>query len=126
MPNPKIDDKSVYIDREENITKGNVSAKRVALYTYDSGADELNPYTATGGSIAKATDAYGIQAISEDATYKYYFFEDDSANYYVMRKHATNNVYDYTKGTGGYSSVYVDSSNGPSGSPTWADRGATF
>jgi len=43
MPNPKIDDKSVYIDREENITKGNISAKRVAVYTYDSGTDTLVP-----------------------------------------------------------------------------------
>lgn len=43
MPNPKRDDKSEYINREENITKGNVSAKRVALYRYDAGADTLNP-----------------------------------------------------------------------------------
>lgn len=48
MPNPKIDDKSVYIDREENITKGNISAKRVAVYTYDAGTDTLTP--GAGGS----------------------------------------------------------------------------
>lgn len=49
MPNPKIDDKSVYIDREENITKGAISAKRVAVYTYDAGTDTLTP-GAGGGS----------------------------------------------------------------------------
>ncbi len=75
---------------------------------------------------AKASDAYGIQAISDDGTYKYFFFEDDSAKYYVMRKHKTNKTFSYTKGTGGYASVYVNSTSGPSGSPTWADRGPTF
>ena len=48
MPNPKIDDKSVYIDREENITRANLSAKKVALYTYDAATDTLVP--GTGGS----------------------------------------------------------------------------
>lgn len=77
-------------------------------------------------ALAKPTAAYSIQAISEDATYKYFFFEDASANYYIMRKTLATNVFKYTKGTGGYSSVYVDSTHGPSGSPTWADYGATF
>lgn len=80
----------------------------------------------TTAAPAKATDAYGIQAISDDGTYKYYFFEDDSANYYIMRKTTATSVFKYTKGTGGYASVYVDSTHGPSGSPTWADYGATF
>lgn len=43
MPNPKIDDKSVYIDREENITRATLSAKKVALYTYDAATDTLIP-----------------------------------------------------------------------------------
>lgn len=91
-------------------------------------SDASVPVTIIGGSSSsgKATDAYGIQAISDDGTYKYFFFEDDSANYYVMRKHKTNNTFSYTKGTGGYASVYVSSTAGPSGTPTWADRGATF
>jgi hypothetical protein len=46
MPNPKIDDKSVYIDREENITRAALSAKKVALYTYDAATDTLIPGTA--------------------------------------------------------------------------------
>lgn len=79
--------------------------------------------TSSGG---KATDAYGIQAISDDGTYKYFFFEDASANYYILRKHIANKVFDYTKGTGGYASVYVSSSAGPSGSPTWDSYGDTF
>jgi len=44
---PNTSEKSVALDREENITKGNVSAKRVALYLYDSNDDTLNPITAT-------------------------------------------------------------------------------
>lgn len=70
--------------------------------------------------------AYAYQATSDDGTYKYYFFEDASLNYYIMRKHKTNKVATYTKGTGGYSAVYVSSSAGPSGTPTWGTYGATF
>lgn len=85
------------------------------------------PVTSSGTSSGgKATDAYGIQAISDDGTYKYFFFEDASANYYVMRKNLSTSVFTYTKGTGGYSSVYQSSILGPSGSPTFADYGTTF
>ena len=80
----------------------------------------------TSGGAAKVTDAYGIQAISDDGTYKYFFFEADNAAYYIMRKHKTNKTFTYTAGTGGYAAIYQSSILGPSGSPTWADRGATF
>ena len=86
----------------------------------------INVTGGTSGGAAKTTDAYGVQAISDDGTYKYFYFEDASANYYVMRKTKTSNVFAYTKGTGGYASVYVSSSAGPSGSPTFASYGATF
>lgn len=84
-----------------------------------------------GGSSAsqepfRQTDRYGIQAISDDGTYKYFFFEADDASYYILRKTSATSVFKYTKGTGGYAAVYVDSTHGPSGTPTWADRGATF
>jgi hypothetical protein len=87
-----------------------------------------------GGSVVsvsplKTTDLYGINAISEDSTYKYFWFEaDDTANvgYYIMRKHKVNGVFEFTKGLGSYTSVYQSPILGPSGSPTWASRGATF
>ena len=72
------------------------------------------------------TKAYSVSAVSDDGTYKYFFFEDASLNYYIMRKHKTNKVFTYTKGTGGYSAVYVSASAGPSGSPTWSTYGGTF
>lgn len=43
MSNPNTSEKSVDLDRQENITKGALSAKKVALYTYDSGSDTLLP-----------------------------------------------------------------------------------
>lgn len=86
----------------------------------------INVTGGTSGGAAKATDAYGVQAISDDGTYKYFYFEDASLNYYIMRKHKANKVFTYAKGTGGYSAVYVSSSAGPSGSPTWGTYGATF
>ena len=45
MPNPKTDEKSTSLDRDEHISKGAVGAKKVVLYTYDSGSDTLNPLT---------------------------------------------------------------------------------
>ena len=128
------------ITRYEHRRK-NVGAKATVIHGYIANTDSYFPVTAidngdgtyslkvssgSSSSLAKSTDAYGVQAISDDGTYKYFFFEDDSANYYVMRKHKTNKTFSYTKGTGGYASVYVNSTSGPSGSPTWADRGATF
>ena len=88
---------------------------------------------ASGTTVAvtplKTTDLYGIAAISDDGTYKYFWFEaDDTANvgYYIMRKHKANGVFTFTKGLGSYTTVYQSPILGPSGTPTWASRGATF
>lgn len=43
MAIPNTSEKSNALDREENITKGNLSAKKVALYTYDANTDSLEP-----------------------------------------------------------------------------------
>jgi hypothetical protein len=45
VPNPKTSEKSNYLDREENITRGELSAKKVALYSYDAETDTLNPFS---------------------------------------------------------------------------------
>lgn len=112
----------------------NVGAKAVVVHGYDANTDSYFPITATDNgdgtySIKTSTSAiaaYSWQATSDDGTYKYFFFEDASLNYYIMRKHKTNKVATYTKGTGGYTTVYVSSSAGPSGSPTWASYGTVF
>lgn len=82
--------------------------------------------TAIGSSTSKATAAYSIVAISDDGTYKYFWFEDADLNYYIMRKTLATSVFTYTKGTGGYSAVYQSSILGPSGSPTFSSYGNTF
>ncbi len=89
-------------------------------------SDGSIPVTVNASTPAKSSDQYGINAVSEDATYKYFWFEADNSDYYIMRKHKTTKVFTFTKGTGGYSSVYVDENSGPSGSPTWGSRGSTF
>lgn len=120
-----------------NKTGDNIQAKRVATYVWNptgldingnpnGGWERMTQPGSSSSSSGKPTDVYGIQAISDDGTYKYFFFEDASENYYIMRKTLATSVFEYTKGTGGYSAVYVDSTSGPSGSPTWADYGATF
>jgi hypothetical protein len=74
----------------------------------------------------KPSDAYSIVAISETATYKYFFFEDKDANWYILRKTLATNVFDYAAGTGGYESVYDSPTTDPTGSPTFDTYGATF
>lgn len=85
----------------------------------------------TDGSIpvtdkSKATAAYSISAISETATNKYFFFEDASLNWYILRKNLTTYVFSYAKGTGGYTSVYVDATSAPSPAPTYGTYGGIF
>lgn len=75
---------------------------------------------------AKLSSGYAWQATSNDGTYKYFFFENASTDYYIMRKHIANKVATYTKGVGGYASVYQSPTLGPSGSPTWASYGNVF
>lgn len=53
MSSPKTSEKSVYLDREEHEHKGEVGAKRVVLYTYDSDTDTLNPY---GNALSERYD----------------------------------------------------------------------
>lgn len=103
-------------------------AKKVNAYVWNSGTLGWEKMTQPGGSSStgKATNAYSIQAVSDDGTYKYFFFENATPDYYVMRKHKTNKVFTYVKGTGSYSAVYVSASAGPSGSPSWDTYGATF
>lgn len=108
-----------WYDRVEH--EDSIHAKNVIAWGWNGSGYEKLPATSN-----KATNAYSIQAISDDGTYKYFFFEDASANWYILRKTLTTSVFLYTKGTGGYASVYVSSTAGPSGSPTWADYGATF
>lgn len=72
------------------------------------------------------TKAYAYQAKSDDGTYKYFFFEDASKNYFIMRKNKTTGQAHYAAGTGGYESAYINSTSAPSGSPTWASYGTVF
>lgn len=130
MADPFLDGEGE-IERAEHIsprkTGDNIQAKRVATYVWNGSSwERMTQPGGTSGGAPKDTDRFGIQAISDDGTYKYFFFESDDADYYIMRKHKTNKTFTYTAGTGGYAAVYVSSSAGPSGSPTWADRGATF
>lgn len=41
MSTPNTSEKSVYLDRQENTTKGEVSAKKISNYYYDAGTDTL-------------------------------------------------------------------------------------
>lgn len=96
------------------------------LKVNDDGSVNISGSISASFTPAKDADRFGIQAISDDGTYKYFFFEDKDLNYYVMRKTLATGFFGYTKGTGGFATVYVNSTTGPSGSPTWASYGTTF
>ena len=97
---------------------------------------EVNPATgrvlvdagsiSTTSSPPKPTDAYSVAAISETATYKYFFFEDVDQNWYILRKTLATNIYDYAAGSGGYESVYDSPTTDPTGSPTFGTYGTIF
>jgi hypothetical protein len=60
MAQPNTSEKSNALDREENITRGNISAKQVALYTYDADSDTLIP----GASSSSLTERYDYSSSS--------------------------------------------------------------
>lgn len=91
----------------------------------DSTTGAIKTTGGASGGAAKPSDAYGIQAISQTATHKYYYFEDDVNNWYILRKTLATSVFDYAKGTGGYTSVYTNSTSDPSGG-VFGTYGATF
>jgi len=76
--------------------------------------------------IAQMATEWGYCADSLTATYQYYFFEDKSLNYKIMRITLTTGVIAYATGTGGYTSVYVNNTSDPTGSPTFGTYGAIF
>jgi len=63
LSNPNTSEKSTDLNRQENITKGNVSAKKVALYTYNSTGDTLEPYTGSTASIDTIQNVELINAL---------------------------------------------------------------
>lgn len=64
MANPNTSEKSNYLDREENLTKGNLSAKKVAIYYYDSVSDTLKP--GIGGDITISGTGLATEAKQDD------------------------------------------------------------
>ena len=103
----------------------------------DSIESQINPATeetalailaqkAGGIPANKVTDAYSFQALSDTGTYLYVFNEDGNGNWYIARYDSTTLQTSYTKGTGGYLTVYVDATHAPSGSPAWDTYDATF
>lgn len=109
MANPNYSEKSNALDREENITRGGLSAKRVALYRYDSSTDTLLP-----GDIP----IFDIRNISpaddpEIATYKYFGFQErGGTNWRIMRKTIATKAFTYATGTSGYSTAWTNKSSG--------------
>lgn len=57
MAQPNTSEKSVSLDREENLTRGNLSSKRVTVYSYDSATDTLIPGLRAGNE----TQRYDVQ-----------------------------------------------------------------
>ncbi len=78
----------------------------------------------TGVKSALAIDSYAYQAKTIADGYTYYFFEDGAGAWYIRRKDA-NNLHDFSHGTGGYESVYINSTTSPTGL-TWGTYDENF
>lgn len=92
MANPNQSEKSVALDREENITKGNVSAKRVALFSYNSNTDTLNPF----GGLTAGGDYDYIDIQQTSATVETFVFKTGGSGGTTVRT-ITINYTDSTK-----------------------------
>lgn len=57
MSQPNTSEKSNDLDRQENLTRGNISAKKVVLYTYDASTDTIIP---SGGTAV--TERYDLSS----------------------------------------------------------------
>jgi len=69
MPNPKTSEKSVYLDRDEHVSKGAIGAKQIVVYYYDSGTDELKPINSTNPLPVSATiDTTGLATSAKQDT----------------------------------------------------------
>jgi len=109
---PANSEKSVDLNRTENITKGQLSAKRTALYSYDSDLDQLDPINANNPLPVSATltpaPIFDIRNIEEDATYKYFGFEErGGTNWRIMRKTLATSTFLYATGTTDYSTAWT-------------------
>lgn len=113
MSTPNTSEKSNDLDRQENLTRGQLSAKKVVLYTYDASTDTLIP---SGNPLA-----YGINNITSDATYKYFGFETADGQWKIMRKTLADGTFQYAKGDSGYSTAWTNKAT-----QTYANYGDTF
>lgn len=71
MSDPKTSEKSVYLDREEHFHRGQVGAKTVVPYYYDSNTDTLTP--AIQDLVAGTTYDYIDAQQTDPATDTYVF-----------------------------------------------------
>jgi hypothetical protein len=84
---PNQSEKSVALDREENVTKGNLSAKRVALYTYNSGNDQLEPFAS---GLAPGIDFDYVDVQQTSPTVETYVFKTGGSGGTTVRTIVVN------------------------------------
>jgi hypothetical protein len=77
--------------------------------TVIAGGGSSSSASSSGGPLA----TYGYSAKSTTDTYKYFFYEDSEGAWCIIRKNLSTEVVDYARGTGGYDTVYVDSTTAP-------------
>jgi hypothetical protein len=97
LSNPNTSEKSNDLDRQENQTKGNVSAKKVVVHYYSPGTDTLlpintdNPLPITGSITASASTLADFSA--NDLGDPYFGFTKPDGTWLVLNKSATTVSY---------------------------------
>lgn len=113
MSLPNHSEKSVYLDREEHVHKGELGAKRVVMYTYDSGTDTLQPYSSSGGgggsSYSSQTDEYQLNDYTDGTAPNYYGYENGSGAWYIKKIDDSTSpvLVRYAKGASGYAAAWT-------------------
>lgn len=72
MADPKSNEKSEVLNREEHLSKGAIRAKRVALYRYDANSDTMSPF----GGLTPNVDYDYIDVQQTSATVDTYVYKD--------------------------------------------------
>lgn len=104
MSSPNTSEKSVYLDREEHLHRGNVGAKTVVPYYYDASTDTLTP--ASSATVYKT------------------MFDFDTAGLYIYKGEAVPGTAT-SAASWRISKTNFDASGNPT-SITWADGTSAF
>jgi hypothetical protein len=115
---PEQDDAEMQLLIQELIAvTTEVRDKRIPIPQFPNKIAVTNP----DGSLIGGSTTWGISDIEATATYKYFGFQDASANWYIMRKTIATKKFEYAAGASAYSTAWTNRA-----SQTYTDYATAF